>query len=335
MTKLTKTIQKLAFTIVPASLISISLATGANAAAIIDNGTIQLGVDDFGQLNVGGGSPSSGTGTTTVGLRYLPTGAESTAPGCLCEGWGVADSILGLAGYANNSSGTAGLTGISFTSTGSTATAVVNAAGIFEVTHAYAPTSTPFLYNAKVTIKNISDSVTNVLYRRVMDWDVEPTAFSEKVTIQGTASASAVKFASDDGFASSNPLSGPSSILFTGDAVDSGPADHGALFDFDFGALGAGASLVFDTFYGAAGTEAAALTALGEVGAEVYSFGQTALGGATGEPNTFIFAFAGVGGDPIVPPGNTEVPTPALLPGLIGMGVAALRKRKGEESAEA
>lgn len=33
--------------------------------------------------------------------------------------------------------------------------------------------------------------------------------------------------------------------------------------------------------------------------------------------------------------GPAEVPTPALLPGLIGMGVAALRKRKGEESAEA
>jgi hypothetical protein len=34
---------------------------------------------------------------------------------------------------------------------------------------------------------------------------------------------------------------------------------------------------------------------------------------------------------------STPVPTPALLPGLIGMGVAALRKRKGEaeESAEA
>jgi hypothetical protein len=29
------------------------------------------------------------------------------------------------------------------------------------------------------------------------------------------------------------------------------------------------------------------------------------------------------------------IPTPALLPGLIGMGVAALRKRKGEALAEA
>ena len=35
--------------------------------------------------------------------------------------------------------------------------------------------------------------------------------------------------------------------------------------------------------------------------------------------------------------GTTPIPTPALLPGLIGMGVAAMRKRKGEaeESAEA
>lgn len=35
--------------------------------------------------------------------------------------------------------------------------------------------------------------------------------------------------------------------------------------------------------------------------------------------------------------GTTPIPTPALLPGLIGMGVAALRKRKGEaeESTEA
>ena len=31
----------------------------------------------------------------------------------------------------------------------------------------------------------------------------------------------------------------------------------------------------------------------------------------------------------------TEIPTPALLPGLVGIGVAALRKRKGEKTAEA
>ncbi len=37
----------------------------------------------------------------------------------------------------------------------------------------------------------------------------------------------------------------------------------------------------------------------------------------------------------IAPPSSAEIPTPALLPGLIGMGVAAFRKRKGEETVEA
>ena len=32
---------------------------------------------------------------------------------------------------------------------------------------------------------------------------------------------------------------------------------------------------------------------------------------------------------------STQVPTPALLPGLIGMGVAAMRKRKAEAAANA
>lgn len=112
-----------------------------------------------------------------------------------------------------------------------------------------------------MTIENLSGAtIATVQYRRVMDWDVEPTAFSEYVTIQrGTASA--ITYTSDDGFASSNPLSGPSSILFEGEAVDSGPADHGALFDFAFGPLAAGGSLSFVIFYGAAPTETAAVEA--------------------------------------------------------------------------
>ena len=255
--------------------LTFGLAGNANAAALVTNGTIQLGVDDFGQLNVGGGTPSSGTGTSVVGLRYVPTNAEATAPGCFCEGWGVADATSGITGYANNSIGSGGLSLLSFTSTADTATSVVDVSGLFKVTHNYAPSAkTANLYETTVTIENISaNTVNNLLYRRVMDGDVEPTAFSEYVTIAGTATATNVAFASDDGFASSNPLSGPSSILFTGDAVDLDPTDHGALFDFDFGQLDAGETFQFTTFYGAAANEADALAALGSVGAEVYSFG--------------------------------------------------------------
>lgn len=306
--------------------------TRAEAAAIITNGTVTLGVNDEGHLNVGGGAPSSGTGTTDVGLRYNPTGAEATAPGCLCEGWGAGatdSSLSPFSGFANVAvDGVQNLTLSSFTSTASTATSVVTIAnGVtpsLQVTHAYAPSAaTPNLYQVDVTIKNIGpDALTDVRYRRVMDWDAEPTAFSEYVTIQGTAAAANVLFASNNGFASANPFAGPSDLGATGDFTNVGVLDHGALFDFGFGGLAVGAELAFKIFYGAAGTMAGALAALGAVAAEVYSLGIPSGFSPTdpsfGEPNVFIFGFAGVGGEVQIP-----IPEPfALL--LFGTALAGL-----------
>jgi uncharacterized repeat protein (TIGR01451 family) len=148
-----------------------------------------------------------------------------------------------------------------------------------------------------VTVENISERVVEVLYRRVMDWDIEPTAFNEYSTIIKGDSTNLV-FTSDNGFASADPLTGPSQLLATGTFIDSGPADHGALFDFDFGRLERGQSKSFITYYGAAGTERDALTAIARVGAEAFSLGQpnTQGGKTNGTPNTFIFAFGGIGG---------------------------------------
>ncbi|NES87953.1 MULTISPECIES: PEP-CTERM sorting domain-containing protein [Okeania] len=310
----------------------------ANAAAIISNGVIQIGVNDEGHLNIPGGTPSSGVGTTTVGLRFLPTGAEFTAPGLIAEGWGVADAASGLTGYANvDIDGVQNLDLVSFTATSTTATSVVSIDDVFLVTHDYKPSSeTPFLYDVEVTIENISSSsVDDVRYRRVMDWDIEPTAFREFVTIQGTEEATNVLFASDDGFASANPLSSRSSRLFTGDAVDSGPSDHGALFDFGFGSLGSGDSKSFNIFYGGAFTEVEALAALGAVGAEVYSLGQADVpGGADiGSPNTGIFAFSGVGGVSMTET-PTETPEPVSILALLtlgALGTTSLKRRQKEE----
>jgi hypothetical protein len=251
-----------------------------------------------------------------VGLRYLPTGAEATAPGCLCEGWGAADATSGTSGFANVSSdgGVNGMTLESFTHTASTALSTVNIGDTLRVTHDFHPSVSANLYEVKVKIENISASPVDARYRRVMDWDVEPTAFSEFVTIE-TGGSTALLFSSDNGFATANPLGGPSSILFTGEAVDSGPADHGALFDFGFGTLAPGASTSFFIFYGAAGTEAGAAAAITQVHGEVWSLGQpsTPDGPTLGTPNTFIFAFAGVGGTPQnTPPvaGDDTVTTP-------------------------
>lgn len=267
-------------------------------SAVIDNGVVKLGVNDQGHLIVGG-----------VGLTYMPTFGEALAPGCWCEGWGVGDNITEKSGWASwSNGGIVNVELVSFTSNATTATSVVNITdpvnqeAYLEVTHYYHPSVSPNLYQVDVSIKNIGASSVELLYRRTMDWDVPPTTFSEYVTIEkGTATD--VVYTSDDGFANSNPLAGPSYILFEGEAVDSGPADHGSLFDFNFGTLVSGETKEFTIFYGAAGSEAEANTALATVGAEVYSLGQPSNTGGPdlGTPNTFIFAFAGVGGTPVFP----------------------------------
>ncbi|MEQ9104131.1 MAG: PKD domain-containing protein [Rhodothermales bacterium] len=283
---------------------------GKSDGSIISNGTLRLGVNREGNLNVQT-YPTSYAGNWGVGLQYIsPNGGEyeSTFQGCTCEGWGVADAVSGVSGDANDAFGYNNVAVESFVADGVTATSVVNVGGVFRVTHAYAPSAaTPNFYEVSVSIENISGAaVSDLRYSRVMDWDIDPTPFSEIVTVQGTAGASSVLLAGDNGFNSSNPLVPRYSSVY-GDFVDNGPTDHGAFFDFGFGALGAGETFSFKTFYGAAGSEVDALAALGAVKAEVYSLGQSNGNADTGSPATFMFGFKGVGGDVQFP--TNEAPT--------------------------
>ena len=310
------------------ALAAFASAGAASAQAIIDNGTIQLGVDSLGQLNIFNNAYPSAGGTTPVGLRDLRTGYESTSPGCLCEGWGVADSISGVSGYANNAVGTAGLTFVSFNLGGTgthpnsigSAVTTKSTAGSLSITHSYAPSTSFNLYRDLVTITNNGTVDANVLYRRTMDWDIEPTAFSEYSTIQGVGGNVT---ANDNGFCSSDPLSFCGPLSASGNFIDNGPSDHGANFDFNFGLLGAGKTLQFITFYGAALTEAEALLALSTVGANVYSFGQNSRDINGGNGSTFIFAFRGVNGTSV-----PEASTWAMLIAGFGLVGAAARRRR-------
>lgn len=280
------------------------LASAAWGQAVIQSGDVKLGVRADGALNVDDPSALEFGGT---GLTFVPNGSDALTPGCWCEAWGVADQVSSRFGSTGAASGTQNIVVDSFTSTASTATSVVRVADatgdLFRVTHAFSPSSSGSLYRVDVTIENISVAATTVLYRRAMDWDVYPDRFNELTTVNAGTSPKVV-FTSDDGFAGGNPLSGQTTILFSGNAVDSGPADHGALFDFNFGSVAPGESVTFTIFYGAAANQSAAMSALGAVGAEAYSLGKPnpAFDGAgpeDGAPNTYIFAFAGVGGTPI------------------------------------
>ena len=304
--------------------------------AVISNGVVQLGVNAKGDLNyqcadepecpelsVGGVSP--------VGLRYQPLNLESTAPGCLCEGWGAADAGSGLTGFANESVGDGNITVNSFTkpsATEATSTVTIVDPSVsgheMKVVQNYHPSPlSENLYVDTVTVTNTgADELTDLRYRRNMDWDIEPTAFDEWVTNLGTSPQ--LLFSSDDGFASSDPLAGPSYVDsesicgdgYTGPCqfTDLGPADHGGLFDFGFGQLASGESRSFNVYYGAAGSETGATQALNAVGAQVYSLGESNCGGGTietcsetpqgepagvseGKPATFMFGFVTTVGD--------------------------------------
>jgi hypothetical protein len=290
-------------------------ASDAFAGAVITNGTVTLGVNDTGDLNLSDPSDPNPDPTRRLrGVTFVPTGNDGTRGGCLCEGWGAAnvdpDPALTFSGKANEAQLPATVTPVSFTSTASTATSVTTVGGRLRVTHEFRPFSgSPNLYEVLVTLENIgSQTLGDVRYTRLMDWDVEPTPFHEFVTIRrGTASA--LRYSSDDGFADDDPLGvrDPAADLTDPasqnvDIQHAGPLDHGALFDFGFGALAPGGVKTFSIFYGAAPTEAQADDAVAAAAAEVFSYGQPQTPGGTLDDtvNTFIFAFRSVGGAPII-----------------------------------
>ena len=348
---------------------ALGMASLADANAVISNGTVRLGVENFGELNASAGG-------FFAGVQSVATGHDGTRAGCECEGWGIAikgaHPAAGTQGRAYDADGGASnLTLVSFASTATTATSVVRlgtATGPLEITHFFHPSASANLYQVDVTLRNTSGTnlaAGEVEYRRLMDWDIEPTAFNEFVTIKGVpallgiANGTNLLGTSNDGFADARPLSPQSSgaavpgsctpdgggapvvgalnINFT----DCGPGDHGALFDFEFAAIPAGGSLTFAIVYGVAPTEAAADAARAAVGVGLYSYGQSNAGGAPGA-ETFVFGFLASGGifiPPTPPPscggaGEPACPVPQphalLLLGVAmsGLGVVTWRRRR-------
>ena len=190
--------------------------------AVVSNGVVQPGVTKWGDLNydcTGSGdtdcpADSAAGGTPVVGIRFVPLNTDATADGCPCEGWGAADAGSGLTGSANQMHGNANVTPVSLVATPTTVVVTTDISDgalpgyALRVVHDYHPSAiSPNLYEVTVRITNIgTQNVADLRYRRVMDWDIEPTPTSEWVTIANTGASRQLLFDSDGGFASSNPL---------------------------------------------------------------------------------------------------------------------------------
>ena len=191
---------------------------------------------------------------------------------------------------------------------------------MLEVNQRYGPSleAPDQLFQGVVTISNISGgSLTDIRYRRVMDWDAPPNGLSNAfVTNSGVASSLAsalphVIYAGDNGFGNPDPLVTNDYWVNTNtknvDYSRNGPTNHGASLSFAFGDLGCGESVSFMIYYGAASTVGSAssgtglLGALKLVGAEVYSMGESSNNNlVTGTFNyPYAFGFKGVSGTSI------------------------------------
>jgi hypothetical protein len=269
-----------------------SIGTG-----ILDNDMASIGVNWDGSLIVPGTAPSTGGTEPDLGLRLKgPNGTsyDGLAPGCHCEGWGITDGTAS-AGSGANWIGVTNLVPRSFTFDASSIVSNVDAAGVFNVNQRVERAAgSPYTFWITVTVKNTSSAARSALYRRVMDWDVEPTQFDEYVTNGAIGSApSSLAYDDNNGFMSPSPGNGHYSLGATGFFTDYGPMDQGAMFEFNLGVLQPGQSKDFTLFYGAAPSEGAAMDALRSVGAQVFSLGEPSSpnGAKYGVPATFFFGY--------------------------------------------
>ena len=250
---------------------------GARCGEVMTNGTLSMGLGCNGQLGAGGGY-SSDDSRPLVGLA-MDGGPDAVAVECLCEGWGVADSSTGRFGTASGHQGSSvqRLSFVPGAGSNDPTTSTTYAAGTFQVTHEAVQSVSSNAYLLRVRITNVGDHDTELRYRRVVDWDVAPTAFDEIVSME-TGDLPEIVFASNDGFADPNPLSRLSTRGAKGNFAGYGPKDQGSLMDFDFGRLGAGETKAFTLAYGAAESETDAEAVLDQLGAKAYSVATASSG---------------------------------------------------------
>jgi hypothetical protein len=231
---------------------------------VLSNGTVDIGVGRFGSIDDPGG----------VGLRlHGQPQTESVLYRCWCEGWGVG-VLGGIGGSVTAQLGAKDLSVEDFSVIGNLAMSRVSVLGGLEVTDTVYPSVSPNLFTMQVIVANTGAApLTPVRYRRVVDWDLNQCPGYETVQ-QRAGDTSFISGVTNDGYADPDPSSPLTDRGINGWFIDNGPADDGVLIEVDPGTINPGSSKMFTIYYGVATGEAAALSAVDAVGAQVYSLGQ-------------------------------------------------------------
>lgn len=224
------------------------------------------------------------------------------------DGWGVADSARGTAGYVPGEFGApVGLSRIE-ASFQSSRVVTSSRAGRLLVEHTFqeSPDSHLMQITTKITNTSAFSGPTDITYRRRSDWTLDfsndpfPNGDSswERITVATppprTLPAEILGVADGHGVSVSPDPRTPrddGSSNEIGLVQDHGPANLGTTFDIGFYNVGYLDTVTFTQYYGAARNEGDALGALRRVGAEAWAFGQDADTASTGTPHTFIWGY--------------------------------------------
>ncbi len=301
---------------------------GQTDAAIVDNGTIKMGIQNRGQLIVPSGDLSNNCHHDSLSIRQMSTNFEGMDCDKEGEGWGMAYD-LGLPTEVRcwASSGlfmAAPLSSppplvLSYTWTATSVTSTLRC-GSVEITQTYNPyTGQPTIYRDDIKIINVGPTeITGLTYRRAMAWGSftvwNDSTFEDINTLPiGSTAPIVVKHTGlVSGSTSLDPASTPMYLIEGPPAsapVFHHTSDEAMIWEFDFGNFKPGASQPFTLYYGAEDTTLGAMATLSAIGAQMYNLAYpattTVAPGAVGEGPIGIMAFGNLPSTPPIPPDPT------------------------------
>lgn len=218
-----------------AALLS-TAAAGTAGAVVITNGTISVGVSEYGQLYDGSG----------VGLLRNSDGVDVMAAYGQRDSWGVSgDYPPDLTGiYADD--GFYGLSGVTagvFNSTADSAVANITTLGGFSVTQSFSFVA-PTILAVDIDLTNVSGGALSAIFQRLAEFHVDLSGEAPLVEYQTNPYSTGVQ-TSIAGFDDPSTASEWNFPCCVAEAVDGG-----AGFRLDLGTLAAGATRSFTFYYG-------------------------------------------------------------------------------------